>query len=196
MAKGFNILSTKYPYDERVLNICKTYYNIDTDELKQKLNKNIFDPQTSLYKQIINKFVRKKISSEIDLYSKKFINYIDNKKDFFDNNLKNTNIKDNLDKYQEIKDGNPKIIENIKNKQTNTLFKLEELIQKYKNIIEKEKEKEKEEEEEKEEKEEEKEKEEKEEENNKEEENRENKDIKEKKKKKIIKKKKIEKIKI
>ena len=179
LAKGFNILSTKYPYDERVLNICKTYYNIDTDELKQKLNKNIFDPQTSLYKQIINKFVRKKISSEIDLYSKKFINYIDNKKNFFDNNLKNSNIKDNLDKYQEIKDGNPKIIENIKNKQTNTLIKLEELIQKYKNIIEKEKEKEKEEEEEKEEKEEEKEKEEKEEENNKEEENRENKDIKE-----------------
>ena len=51
--KGFNIFTTKYPIDERVIDICKTYFEIDPENLKQKLNKNIFDSQTSLYKQII-----------------------------------------------------------------------------------------------------------------------------------------------
>ena len=140
LSKGFNILSTKYPFDERILNICKTYYNIDIEELKQKLNKNIFDPDSSLYKQIVNKFVNKKISTEIDLCSEKFNNYIGNKKNLFNDNILNNNIKDNSTKLQEIKDNNHKLIESIKEKQTNALIKLDKLIEKYKNIIGKEKE--------------------------------------------------------
>ena len=145
ISKGFNILSTKYPFDERVLNICKTHYNIDIEELKQKLTKNIFDPYTSLYKQIVNKFINKKISTEIDLYSKKYNNYIENKKNLFGDDVLNNNIKENSAKFQEIKNNNLKLIEIIKEKQTNTLIKLDKIIEKYKNITYNEKEEEKEE---------------------------------------------------
>ena len=69
---GFNILSVKYPIDEIVLDICQTNFNIEPDDIKQKLKENIFDPQTSLYKQILSKLTNKKISTEGDLISNKF----------------------------------------------------------------------------------------------------------------------------
>ena len=78
LPKGFNIFNNKYPIDERAIEICTTYFEIDAQTLKQKLSKNIFDPQTSLYKQIISVFIHKKVSSEIDLTSKKFNSYISN----------------------------------------------------------------------------------------------------------------------
>ena len=39
LQKGFNILSTKYPIDERVIEICKTHFDINAENLKQKLSK-------------------------------------------------------------------------------------------------------------------------------------------------------------
>ena len=53
LIKGFNIIATKYPIDNRIIQICEQFFNIKGDDLKQKLHKNIFDPQTSLYKQYL-----------------------------------------------------------------------------------------------------------------------------------------------
>ena len=73
LSPGLNVLSTKYPIDQRALTICKNYFNIDQDELKQKLTDNVFDPETSLYKQIVSKFTNKKVTSDGDLISKNIV---------------------------------------------------------------------------------------------------------------------------
>ena len=131
LPKGFNILTTKYPFDERVIDICKTYFEIEPENLKQKLTKNIFDPQTSLYKQIISSFIRKRISTEIDLISKKYNSYITNTNNSFNEDIKNNNIKENLNKYQEIKKLYPdQKTKTIKN-QNLSLNKINELMKKY-----------------------------------------------------------------
>ena len=135
LPKGFNVLANKYPIDERVINICKTYYEIEPGDIKQKLAKNIFDPQTSLYKQIINKFIMKKISTEIDLTSKKFNNYIENKKNTLEDTIQKNNIQDNLSKLEEIKAGNTTLKTKIEKNENMALVKLNELIEKYKNQI-------------------------------------------------------------
>ena len=145
LSKGFNVLSTKYPIDERVINICNTYFGIEPEEIKQKLFKNIFDPQTSLYKQIIAKFIRKKISTEIDLCSKKFNNYIENKKNILDDSTQKNNIQENLEKLEEIKTKKEEIQNKIEEKEKNILIHLDELIERYQNYLEDIKEKEKEE---------------------------------------------------
>ena len=146
LSKGFNILSTKYPIDDRVINICKTYYDIEPEDLKQKLFKNIFDPQTSLYKQIITKFIRKKIYTEIDLSSKKFNNYIENKKYILDDATQKNNIEEILNKIEETKSETSKLKKEIEENEGVTLIKLDELIEKYKNKVEEEEEPEKKEE--------------------------------------------------
>ena len=135
LPKGFNILTIKYPIDDRALDIYKSHFDkdIDIEYLKQKLAKNIFDSQTSLYKQIISSFIRKKISTEIDLGSKKYISYITNKKNLFDESTKDNNIKKIIAKFEEIK--NKYREEKIKliKKQNNLLNKLKLLMDK-KNI--------------------------------------------------------------
>ena len=137
LPKGFNILSTKYPIDDRVMNICNNYFGIEIEDLKQKLFKNIFDPQTSLYKQIITKFIRKKISNEIDLNSKKFNNFIENKKHILDDNTQQNNIQENITKLEEIQKGIPEIKTKINEKNSKVLIKLDELLAKYKTNIDK-----------------------------------------------------------
>ena len=144
LAKGFNVLSTKYPIDERVINICNTYFGIEPEDIKQKLFKNIFDPQTSLYKQIITKLIKKKISTEIDLTSKKFNNYIENKKNILDDSIQKNNIQENLEKLDEIKAKNIEIQTTIEEKEKKTLIDLDELNERYQNYLDDEKEKEKE----------------------------------------------------
>ena len=128
--QGFNIFTTKYPIDERVIDICKTYFELEPENLKQKLNNNIFDPQTSLYKQIISSFIRKKISSEIDLTSKKYNAYISNPNNLFDESIKNSNISDNINKYQETKKLYPEQKTKIAKNQNDILNKLKTLLKK------------------------------------------------------------------
>ena len=150
LPKGFNIFKNKYPIDDRVMDICKTYYEIDTQNLKQKLIKNIFDPQTSLYKQIISVFIHKKISSEIDLVSKKFNSYISNNNNLLDENSRTSNYKEYINKFEEIKKSYPEQKSNIIKAQEIALNKLNELLknnahEKTKKEIEKEKSEKKEE---------------------------------------------------
>ena len=129
LPKGFNIFKNKYPIDDRVMDICKTYYEIDTQNLKQKLIKNIFDPQTSLYKQIISVFIHKKISSEIDLVSKKFNSYIsNNNNNLLDENTRTSNYKESINKFDEIKKSYPEQKSNIIKAQEIALNKLNELL--------------------------------------------------------------------
>ena len=132
LPKGLNVFSTKYPIDDRIMNICKSNYDIDIENLKQKLFKNIFDPQTSLYKQIMAKFIRKKISTEGDLFSKKFNNYIENKKNILEDGILNKNIQENLTNLEEMKNGNMKILKDLGDKYNLALIKLEDLFEKYK----------------------------------------------------------------
>ena len=130
LIKGFSILATKYPIDARALEICKTNFDIDIEKLKQKLEENIFDSQTSIYKQIISYFIRKRISTEMDLYSKKYISYITNEKNFFDENTKNNKIQENLKKFEEIKNKYPELKAKLIKKQNDILNKLKTLMEK------------------------------------------------------------------
>ena len=131
LQKGFNILSIKYPIDERVIEICKTHFDINAENLKQKLSKNIFDSQTSLYKQIISVFIRKKITTEIDLTSKKFNSYITNEINLLDENTKNNNIKENTKKFEEQRKHHLEQKNIIIKNQNNILNNLNALLKKY-----------------------------------------------------------------
>ena len=137
LIKGFNIIATKYPIDNRIIQICEQFFNIKGDDLKQKLHKNIFDPQTSLYKQIIDKFIRKKISTELDLHSKKFNNYISNMKNSLDNNSQQNNIEENLSFNEKTNSFYQEQKAQLEQSQNKALIKLDELIEKYSKIQEK-----------------------------------------------------------
>jgi hypothetical protein len=128
---GLNVLSAKYPIDQRALTICKNYFSIDQDELKQKLIDNVYDPETSLYKQIVSKFTNKKVSSDGDLMSKKYSNYINNTKYYFDEKIVKKNIQTNLNKEYDVKEVNKAKEDDITRIQETSLIKLDDLLQSY-----------------------------------------------------------------
>ena len=131
LQNGLNILSAKYPIDERVMNICKTQFNLDPEDIKQKLYNNIFDPYTSLYKQIVTKFTNKKIFNVGDLISKKFNNYINNEKNYLDENTQKNNIKNSLNKELDFKQRNKQIETDINQIQQQALIKLDDLLKQF-----------------------------------------------------------------
>ena len=53
------------PINNDLINICHIYYGVNNEKLINDLNNNIFNQETSLYKQILNIFINKKIF-EID----------------------------------------------------------------------------------------------------------------------------------
>ena len=128
---GLNVLSAKYPIDQRAMTICKNYFNLDQDELKQKLIDNVFDPETSLYKQIVSKFTNKKVSSDGDLISKKYSNYVNNTKYYYDEKIVKKNIQANLNKEYDIKQVNKDKEDDITRVQETSLIKLDDLLQSY-----------------------------------------------------------------
>ena len=128
---GLNVLSAKYPIDQRALTICKNYFNLDQDEIKQKLYDNVFDPETSLYKQIVSKFTTKKVSSDGDLVSKKYSNYVNNEKHYFDEKIQRSNIQKNLNKELDINHVNKEREKDIELTQGDALNRLDELLQSY-----------------------------------------------------------------
>ena len=129
---GLNVLSAKYPIDQRALTICKNYFDLDQDEIKQKLYDNVFDPETSLYKQIVSKFTTKKVSSDGDLVSKKYTNYVNNEKHYFDDKIQRSNIQKNLNKELDINHVNKEREKDIELAQGDALNRLDELLQAYK----------------------------------------------------------------
>ena len=54
---GLNILTTKYPIDATVLNICKNSLGMDVNNIIKSLENNRFTYVTSLFKQIVTKLM-------------------------------------------------------------------------------------------------------------------------------------------
>ena len=128
---GLNILSVKYPIDERVMNICEEEFDLDPEEVKKRLFKNIFDPFTSLYKQIVSKFINKEISNNADLISKKFNTYVNNRKNYLDEKIQKMNIQNYLNKELEYKAKNKEKESDINKNLQKALVGLDELLKKY-----------------------------------------------------------------
>jgi hypothetical protein len=128
---GLNILTVKYPIDERVMNICQSQFGLDPEDIKKKLFNNIFDPYTSLYKQIISKFNNKKIANNADLTSKKFNSYISDEKHFFDEKQKKKNIQKVLNKDLEYNSKSKDNEKDINKNQQKVLNGLDELVKTY-----------------------------------------------------------------
>ena len=132
--KGLNVLHEKYPIDEKVIKICCEEYKIDKKEsIIKKLNDNVLDNVTSLYKQIENKLNKINISTLCDLISNKFNNYISNSENYYDND----NIKK---KYLNCQNQQSEIATNAKKNESNfaanqslILQSLERIFKKYKN---------------------------------------------------------------
>ena len=100
---GLNILTTKYPIDDIVLNIFKNKLNIDEEILKQNLENNKFNEITSLFKQIVSKLKMKEIPIINDLSSNKFINYIKDNNNLLKEEEQINNIQNYLKKEEEVK---------------------------------------------------------------------------------------------
>ena len=100
---GLNILTTKYPIDDIVLNIFKNKLNIDEEILKQNLENNKFNEITSLFKQIVSKLKMKEIPIINDLSSNKFINYIKDNNNLLKEEEQINNIQSYLKKEEEVK---------------------------------------------------------------------------------------------
>ena len=100
---GLNILTTKYPIDDIVLNIFKNKLNIDEEILKQNLENNKFNEITSLFKQIVSKLKMKEIPIINDLSSNKFINYIKDNNNLLKEEDQINNIQNYLKKEEEVK---------------------------------------------------------------------------------------------
>ena len=82
--RGFNIFNEKYPIDENVIKICNEF-KLNKKDIVQNLNNNIFNSITSLYKQIEHKLNNKGIKTLGDLHSDKFIGYLNNNTNHYDN---------------------------------------------------------------------------------------------------------------
>ena len=100
---GLNILITKYPIDDTVINIFKNKLNIDETLLIKNLENNKFNEITSLFKQIITKLKTKGIPTINDLYSNKFISYIKDNKNLLKEETQINNIQNYLKKEEETK---------------------------------------------------------------------------------------------
>jgi serine/threonine protein kinase len=131
LQNGLNILSVEYPIDKKVMKICQEQFDLDPEDIKKKLFKNIFDPYTSLYKQILSKFINEKIPSKADLTSQKFNSYISDEKHFFDEKQKKKNIQKVLNKDLEYNSKSKDNEKDINKNQQKVLNGLDELVKTY-----------------------------------------------------------------
>lgn len=127
--RGLNVLHERYPIDDNVMKICNEY-QMNKKDLFKYLNNNNFNNLTSLYKQIENKLNKKGIKTLGDLTSDKFIGYLNNNM----NHYENKNIHEKLQK------GQKKVHEDLEQKitifeknQLNIYEELKELKNKYNN---------------------------------------------------------------
>ena len=126
-AHGLNILITKYPIDEAVLNICKNNLGMDANNLTKCLENNKFTPATSLFKQIVSKLSSKGIQSINDLYSAKFIAYINDTKNCLNDSVQINNIHNYLKKEEEIKKNSQDVAAILLNNQNEITKGLDDL---------------------------------------------------------------------
>ena len=128
---GLNIFHEKYPIDENVMKVCEQY-KLNKNDLLNYLNNNNFNSFTSLYKQI-EKFLNSKgIKTLCDLYSDKFIEYINNKAFHYDNKETKSNHEKAKNEVQNKEKINGRIA-NIKEIHTEVFEGLKILKKKYDN---------------------------------------------------------------
>ena len=130
--RGLNIFHERYPIDENVMKICNEY-KLNKKDLFIQLNNNTFNNITSLYKQIENKLNRKGIKTACDLYSDKFIGYLNNNLNYYESKeCKNNQEKIKKDHNQNAEDIMKKITY-LKDNQVAVHEGLEVQKQRYKN---------------------------------------------------------------
>ena len=110
---GYN----KIPVDEKILNFCVGYGYEKESILKSILNCK-FDRNYSIYYLVLKKKVREGYRSCSDLFSIKFIDYINNKKNLEEKVLKRNNNQKNHSSNNIIKVNNETENNNINNEQT------------------------------------------------------------------------------
>ena len=103
LAQGLNLLTTKYPVDPIVLNLCSNIFKIDEKKITNDLENNNFTPITSLFNQIVTKLKNKNIKTINDLYSNKFISYLNNQENCLSQEEQLNNIQNYILKEDEIK---------------------------------------------------------------------------------------------
>ena len=130
--RGLNIFHERYPIDETVMKICNEY-KLNKKDLFIQLNNNTFNSITSLYKQIENKLNRKGIKTACDLYSDKFIGYLNNNLNYYENKeCKNNHEKVKKEHNQNVEDIMKKITY-LKENQVAVHEGLEKQKQRYQN---------------------------------------------------------------
>ena len=128
---GLNILTTKYPIDATVLNICKNSLGLDVNNLIKSLENNRFTPVTSLFKQIVTKLISKGIQTINDLYSAKFLNYVNDTKYNLKSEHQIKNIQYYLLKEDEVKKNSQDVAAILLNNQNEISKGLEDLKRQY-----------------------------------------------------------------
>ena len=83
-SRGVNVYKTKFPVDEKILNIIQEF-KFDKNKIRNDLLQNKFNNGTGLYKQIVRKLIDMKIKNISDLFCEEFNEYRDNKKNIYDN---------------------------------------------------------------------------------------------------------------
>ena len=127
--RGLNIFHEKYPIDDNVMKICEQY-KMNKKDIFKYLNNNIFNGITSLYKQIEKILNKKGINTMGDLYSEKFISYLNNNLNFYDN-------EENKHLHEKIKKEENHNKENIKEIKTNIENKHLEVYEEFKKLKDK-----------------------------------------------------------
>ena len=102
LIQGLNLLTTKFPIDSIVLNLCENIFKFDKKVLIRNLENNNFTPQTSLFNQIVTKLKHNNIKTKNDLCSNKFILYISDQENGLSEEKKIENIQNYLLKEDEI----------------------------------------------------------------------------------------------
>ena len=99
---GLNVIEMRFPIDENILNIIeKNFKNFDKNEIRENLIENKYNEGTGLYKLILEKIINMKINSVSDLFSDIFIEYIQNKENYLNNNNINDDNNNVYNKYIE-----------------------------------------------------------------------------------------------
>ena len=99
---GLILTLHKIPIDERILKVCQAY-DYNPEEVRESVMNNKYDNKSSIYYIILNKMKREGYDSISDLFSKAYLDYINDPKNWIDNEKKDSD-EDNSKNNSEKKD--------------------------------------------------------------------------------------------
>ena len=135
----------RIPIDQKIIKQCETYgYN--AEEVIERDKKNKYNKNSAIYYILLKKMEMKEIESISDLYSEKYLEYINDKNNILteeeinkfkeemeENEKKDDKLRDLNDEFENVKDDNlekissDKILEDIKNKDLSSDKSLEDI---------------------------------------------------------------------